>query len=182
MTYKLAALLVALALACLGMTATAQPEGFHAGTLIEDYGPIATIEDRDAIPEGATFKISFDVIDRAEQGTLNRSFVGAARFLNMHTEAGIPPENMSLAIVIHGSAVLDITNAAFYGQSNELENANAGLIAELLKHGVEVHVCGQSAAYNGITTADLLPGVRMSLSAMTSHALLQQNGYTLNPF
>ena len=33
-----------------------------------------------------------------------------------------------------------------------------------------------------ITGGDLLPGVEMSLSAMTAHALLQQDGYTLNPF
>jgi len=29
---------------------------------------------------------------------------------------------------------------------------------------------------------DLLPGVERVLSAMTLHALLQQQGYTLNPF
>ncbi len=42
--------------------------------------------------------------------------------------------------------------------------------------------CGQSAASNHIANADLLPGVKMSLSAMTAQALLQQSGYTLNPF
>ena len=34
----------------------------------------------------------------------------------------------------------------------------------------------------GITPDDLIPGVEMSLSAMTAHALLQQNGFTVNPF
>jgi len=28
----------------------------------------------------------------------------------------------------------------------------------------------------------LAPGVEMTLSAMTAHALLQQDGYTMNPF
>jgi hypothetical protein len=28
----------------------------------------------------------------------------------------------------------------------------------------------------------ILPGVEMALSAMTAHALLLQQGYTLNPF
>tara|TARA_Y100000588_G_scaffold170524_1_gene184375 strand:+ start:507 stop:614 length:108 start_codon:yes stop_codon:yes gene_type:complete len=28
----------------------------------------------------------------------------------------------------------------------------------------------------------LIPGVQMALSAMTAHAQLQQQGYTLNPF
>jgi len=34
-------------------------------------------------------------------------------------------------------------------------------------------------AFEGV---DLLPNVEMALSAMTAHALLQQDGYTLNPF
>jgi intracellular sulfur oxidation DsrE/DsrF family protein len=47
---------------------------------------------------------------------------------------------------------------------------------------VRIFVCGQSAAYYDVTTNDLLPGVEMALSAMTVHALLQQQGYSLNPF
>ncbi|MEO9968495.1 MAG: DsrE family protein [Hyphomonadaceae bacterium] len=182
MIHKLAALVCALVLPSLYMTATGQIENFHTGPLIEDYGPVATVEGREPIPEGTVFKVSFDIVDRAESGAINPKLVSAARFLNMHTEAGVPPENMSLALVIHGSAVHDMTNADFYGQSNELENENAALIAELIKHGVEIYICGQSAAFNGIAKSDLLPDVRLSLSAMTSHALLQQDGYTLNPF
>jgi hypothetical protein len=33
-----------------------------------------------------------------------------------------------------------------------------------------------------IAPEDLLPGVTIGLSAMSTHALLQQQGYTLNPF
>ena len=61
-------------------------------------------------------------------------------------------------------------------------SAGAGLIAALTDHGVRIIVCGQSAAYYDVATDDLLPGVEMALSAMTAHALLQQQGYTLNPF
>lgn len=182
MNYKIAPLIAAMILSGFAMTASAQPDGFHPGTFIEEFGPVATINDRDPIPEDATFKVSFDLADRAEPGTLNRQLVSAARFLNMHAEAGVPAENMSLAMVIHGSAVQDVTNENAYGAANGQANANATLVGELLKHGVEIHVCGQSAAYQGLTKVDLLPGVRMSLSAMTAHALLQQEGYTLNPF
>lgn len=48
--------------------------------------------------------------------------------------------------------------------------------------GVRIIVCGQSAAHYEVATGELLPGVEMALSAMTAHALLQQEGYTLNPF
>jgi intracellular sulfur oxidation DsrE/DsrF family protein len=43
-------------------------------------------------------------------------------------------------------------------------------------------LCGQSAAANGVKKADLIEGVELHLSAMTAHALLQQDGYTVNPF
>jgi len=56
------------------------------------------------------------------------------------------------------------------------------LIKELTENGVEIYLCGQSAAYYGIEKKDLLPNVRMALSAMTAHAILQQKDYTVNPF
>jgi hypothetical protein len=36
--------------------------------------------------------------------------------------------------------------------------------------------------YYDIGKDDLLPKVELSLSAMTTHAQLQSQGYTLNPF
>ena len=61
-------------------------------------------------------------------------------------------------------------------------SASADLVATLIDHGVRIIVCGQSAAYYDVETDDILPGVEMAMSAMTVHALLQQQGYTLNPF
>jgi len=65
---------------------------------------------------------------------------------------------------------------------NKAENANAGIIKALLDKNTRIIVCGQSAAFYEIKNEDLLPGVEMALSAMTAHAVLQQEGYTLNPF
>jgi intracellular sulfur oxidation DsrE/DsrF family protein len=158
--------------------AHAGPEDFHDGILIPDYGQIAAVPEAMAIPEGAEFKIAFDIAKAAEPGEINRRIASSARLLNMHAEAGLPPEATSIAIIIHGGAHKDLTIDTAYGG----ENANAGLIAALIDAGVRIELCGQTAAYYGITKADLLPGVELSLSAMTSHALLQNEGYTLNPF
>jgi intracellular sulfur oxidation DsrE/DsrF family protein len=56
------------------------------------------------------------------------------------------------------------------------------LVEALLEADVRFILCGQSAAAYGIKPEDLIPGVEMSLSAMTAHALLQANGFTANPF
>lgn len=166
----------------LAVPAIAQPDGFHFGPVILDDGPVAAIENRQAIPEGTKLRVSMDVVDRAKAGEKNRHFVTAARFLNMHAQAGMPIDATKLALVIHGSAVHDVTNDKFHHANHQTSNANRALVEALLENGVEVYVCGQSAYFNGVKTEDLLPGVTMSLSAITAHALLQQNGYTLNPF
>ena len=61
-------------------------------------------------------------------------------------------------------------------------HGNAELVKVLVDHGVRIYVCGQTAAYYDVAQKDLLPGVELALSAMTMHAVPQQQGFTLNPF
>ncbi len=163
--------------------ALAGPEAFHVGTAIPAYGKVATIASAE-LPADTKFKVAFDVGKGADAGKVNRGFEGAARFINMHVEAGVPVENIELAIVVHGKASWELTHDAWYKAKTETDevNANAPLLAALLEEGVKIVLCGQSAAWHGIAREDLLPGIEMSLSAMTAHALLQQQGYSLNPF
>lgn len=172
----------ALAATLASASAAAQPERFATGPLIEDFGPVAEIETDFEIPADAVLRHSFDFAEPARPGETNRSLESAARFLNMHAAAGIPADNMQLALVVHGGAVRDVTRQAHYETHRGGENANIPLIAALLEQNVRIIVCGQSAAFYGVDNEDLLPGVEMALSAMTAHALLQQDDYTLNPF
>lgn len=171
-------ILVSLFAANFGCTAIAGPEDFHAGTVIEDFGQVAEVKAAPSLPQGAIFKVAFDVAEAAEAGTVNRRIESAARLINMHAEAGVAPEDTQIAIVVHGGAAMDLVTDHRYGA----KNATAGLISALTDAGVSIELCGQTAAYYDIEASDLLPGVRMSVSAMTAHALLQQDGYTLNPF
>lgn len=154
-----------------------------SGAMAEDrpvpgYGPTRAVPGAAPIPEGTKFRIAYDISEGAATGTLNRRIESAARFLNMHAAAGVSAADMELVVVVHGTAALDLTTDERYGG----ENLNAGLIAALQAAGVRIVMCGQSAAARGIDPDDLLPGVELSLSAMTEHALLQQQGFTLNPF
>ena len=169
-----AAMLMAITMA---PAALAGEDAFHAGAVIADYGQVATVDADAAIPADTKFKIAFDIKTAGDAGEVNRAINSAARFLNMHAEAGVDPADISLALVVHGGAVHDVAKPA-----DGAENPNAALIAALADKRVKFYVCGQSAAYYDIGNDDLLPGVEMALSAMTMHALLQQEGYTLNPF
>ncbi|UTW53990.1 DsrE family protein [Kordiimonas sp. SCSIO 12610] len=160
----------------------AQSDKFKTGPLITDYGPVARVKGAMAIPDGTKFKVSFDLTKQADAGTINRKLESVARFLNMHVANGVPAKDIELALVVHGSAVFDFVNDEKYGDKNGQSNSNKSLISELQKHNVKIYICGQSATYQGVNVDDLLPDVKMSLSAMTAHALLQQMGFTINPF
>ena len=180
--------------------AFAGPDAFKRGQTIPEFGKIAEIKVDQPVYKHHKFKVVFDVNKQADAGALNRNLVSAARFINMHTAAGVKEKNIKLAIVLHGGAATDVTRDRFYKAAQKKKaaadttvikgadaldlksNANAALVKTLIDHGVEFYVCGQTAAYYDIDNTDLLPDVKMALSAMTAHALLQQKGYTLNPF
>ena len=57
-----------------------------------------------AIPPDTKFKLRFDVEEKAKPGSINQTFDLAARFINLHVAAGIPLDNIDIAIVVHGGA------------------------------------------------------------------------------
>lgn len=161
------------ALSTLVGASLAQDGEFKTGPVFEDFGPHATIAGAAPVAADAVFRVSFDTKTKADDGAANRTLTSAARFINMHVAAGVEVSNINLAVVVHGKAVHDVVAAS---------DANLALIDALTTNNVRIIVCGQSAAYYGVATTDLAPRVEMALSAMTAHARLQQNGYTLNPF
>ena len=74
------------------------------------------------------------------------------------------------------------STTALAGPHNAADANSAELVAAFTEQGVRTIVCGQRAAYYVIATDDLLTGVEIASSAMTAHVVLQQQGYTLNPF
>ncbi|MFK8054463.1 MAG: DsrE family protein [Woeseiaceae bacterium] len=151
---------------------------FERGPVIEAFGPVAIGETSLPLSPESRFKIAFDVASAAKDKSHSRQLESAARLLNLHAKLGIPQDRTEIAIVVHGAAALDLTKDQRYGR----KNPSADLIAALIDAGVTIQLCGQTAAYRDIEIADLLPGIEVLPSAMTAHALLQQDGFTLNPF
>jgi len=154
-------------------TALADEGAFSTGPVFADFGPVADVGVTMPIPPGTVFRHNFDVAEPAPDGEPNPTLESAARFINMHARAGITPDKVRVAVVVHGSAVNDVADE---------RSSSARLVAALVDRGVRIIVCGQSAAHYDVATGDLLPGVEMALSAMTAHAVLQQEGFSLNPF
>jgi intracellular sulfur oxidation DsrE/DsrF family protein len=177
--FALASLLLLAAAPALAQSRAA----FGPGPVLADVGPIAPVESDVPIPKGSVFRIAFDVNEKATPGELSRRIETAARTLNMHVAAGVPQKHVHIVVIFHGPGAQDLLGDAAYGKRNDGKaNGSADALKKLMGVGVEFILCGQSAASLGIKKADLIPGVKMALSAITAHALYQQRGYTLNPF
>lgn len=170
-----------LILSCILVASVCSAAEFSAGPVFQDYGKKVQVKGV-RFNADTQFKVAFDVAKGAEPGELNRQFDSLARFINMHVASGVPAENIELALVVHGSATLDLLADPAYQQKQGGKNANIALLNALMANHVRVIVCGQSAAAHGYANDAFLPGVEVALSAMSAHALLQQQGYTLNPF
>jgi intracellular sulfur oxidation DsrE/DsrF family protein len=158
----------------------------HSGKIIKDYGKIYEVTNPEFKTDTtAQFKVVFDVgrnFDNPEKP--NSLIETAARFINMHREAGVPAKNIKVALVIHGSATNEILKNEFYQEKfPEISvNPNAELISQLSNQGVQVILCGQAAASRKITKAEALPEVQIALSALTALIQLQNEGYRLINF
>jgi len=157
-------------------------EAFTRGPVFAKYGENATVENGIENAAEQHFKVAFDIFEEVQGDGVNRSFNSVARFINMHVRAGVALANIEVAIVVHGKASPQLLNPEAYEKRFSKANVNQDLLEQLMAAGVTIALCGQSAAFADVDSKDLLPGVKMSLSAMTAHALLQQQGYTLNPF
>jgi intracellular sulfur oxidation DsrE/DsrF family protein len=154
------------------------------GPVIEQFGPVYDVDSPDFVtPINMTYRAVFDVAqspDAADQ--LNPRIESLARFLNMQARAGVKPEQVKLALVVHGAAAKNMLSNAAYKAKFGVDNPNAPLLTALQSKGVRVILCGQTAAHSGFSRQDLAPGVEIALSAMTALVVLQSEGYELIAF
>ena len=97
-----------------------------------------------------------------------------------------------IVAVFHGDAAYLILNDAAYnadrhiltddkynaGQQVKTGNPYAAMITGLMNKGVQIELCGATAAANHWGNADLLPGVKVNTNAMVRVTQLEQQGYT----
>jgi len=150
------------------------------GPVIEDYGSTYIVENPDIATETESeMKVIFDVDKSSEdKSEVNKYIEVAARFLNMHTNLGMKREQLKAAMTIHAGAAKDVLNNDVYKRKYGVDNPNFELIKALTQAGVDVIICGQSAAKNEMSRGDIIPGVKVALSATTALIQYQSKGYS----
>ena len=160
--------------------------GFYAfsqqtqtGPIIQDYGAVWEIENPDfAMDKSQEFKVVFDVKVGPESDTeVNRNLNTVARFLNMHAQHGVPTSQLKAALIVHGTAARNLLTDEGHQQRYGVPNPNRELVEQLMEANVEVIMCGQSSKTRDLPKEELIPGVKIALSAMTANIQLQNQGY-----
>ena len=89
--------------------------------------------------------------------------------------------------VFHGDAAYLVLNDDSYDANRHVQtghpvhtgNPYAKLLTGLMEQGVQIELCGATAAANHWINKDLLPGVKVNTNAMVRVTQLEQDGYTL---
>jgi intracellular sulfur oxidation DsrE/DsrF family protein len=86
-----------------------------------------------------------------------------------------------IIIVFHGNAAPLVLNDDSYNADHHVQTGNpyGKLVTALMKQGVQIELCGATAAANHWGNANLLPGVKVNTDAMVRVTELQQKGFTL---
>ncbi len=154
------------------------------GPILEGFGPVYFMGEVDfATPLDSDFKGLFDVSQAAaDADARSAALETAARFLNMHAQAGVPRERLGAAIVLHGGAARYALSHPAYRARYEVDNPNLALIEALHGAGTRVVICGQTAAARGYAKDELAAPIELALSAMTAIKVLQDAGYQIVSF
>jgi len=141
----------------------------------------------DAITDKPDINLKYKLVISLASGTndpdkikeLNRGLAEAGRIINLHLAAGVPKENMEVVIVTHGKALYALLNSEAFKRQFKAENPNADIIKELENAGARFVACGQAMQFLEIKNEELLPEVKIALSAKTALSTYQLKGYVL---
>ena len=154
------------------------------GPVFKSLGSVYEVPEADFVPDSTqVLKAIFDIERLQEDPTeVNPLINSLARYINMHVQRGILLENIHLAFVVHGVSGKDVLTNEAYNKRYGMDNPNTAHIKALAEKGVHMFICGQSATWSGYAKSEIMPEVKMALSAMTVLTVYQANGYSLIRF
>lgn len=168
-----------------GAQAPTIPGQQMSGPVIQSTGMSIKVDDPTfALPAGHLFKAVFEInAGGGDTVKVNEQLNNVARYYNLHVRHGIPESQVRGAAVFHGSGwTALLTDAAFAARFGGKPNPSRKLTEELIQHGAQLVLCGQTAGARGIRRDELLPGVKVAISAMTAMQVLQADGYSFIPW
>lgn len=155
-----------------------------SGPVIQSTGQSFKVENPTfGIPADHEFKAVFVIDAGGDTARANLQLTTIARFFNINARHGYAENHILAAAVVHGGGWPDLLNdAAYAARFGGRSNPSRRLVEELVQHGAQIVLCGQTAGARGIQRDELLPGVKVAISAMSALNFLQASGYRYNPW
>lgn len=127
-----------------------------------------------------TYRVIFDVSQGGPDDKPLKGLERAASLVNMLATGGVDTHHRQIVVVLHGAATPSVlSDTAWVARGKGGANPSSALIRALIAAGVQVRLCGQAMIGNGISEAELEPGVAVDLAALTTVIHHQQAGYAL---
>ncbi len=123
------------------------------------------------------FNVSIGSKDSAKIRKVNSGLSEVGRVINLHIASGIPKENLEVVVVVHGMALFSVANNEAYQSNFKIDNPNLVLMKELEDAGAKFIACGQAMAFLEFKHKDLLPNVKISITAQTALSNYQLKGF-----
>lgn len=146
---------------------------------------IIPVKDITEIPDpNIDYKILFELVGNNPDSTIKEINYGlneVARQINLHVASGIPVKRLMFVIVAHAGALHALKNNEAFQKKYKMDNPNIKLIDDLKKMGVKFIVCGQAMAFLNVKKEELLPDIKISLTAQTVISHYQLKGFVLHP-
>jgi intracellular sulfur oxidation DsrE/DsrF family protein len=154
---------------------------FNAGTM----SGVLPVKNVDEMPDtNRDYKLLFEFTLPSSDTThksMNDGYTQMCRILNLHVASRIPWNRIHTVILIHGPSLFSVINNDTYKAKYKTDNPNIKIVEELQNAGVKFIVCGQYMTFVEIKKEQLLPGIKLSLTAKTVLSNYQEQGYVLYP-
>ena len=149
------------------------------------FSGIIPVKDPTEIPDpNIDYKILFELTANNPDSTtkeINAGLDEIARVINLHIASGIPVKRIMPVIVVHAAALNALKNNDAYHKKYKTDNPNIKLISDLEKIGARFIACGQAMEFFEVKKEELLPVVKISLTAQTAITQYQLKGYVWHP-
>jgi len=111
--------------------------------------------------------------------SINEGLAEIGRIINLHVAAGVPKENLELAIVVHGSALNVYLNNENYLKKFKTNNPNIDILKQFTALHAHLIACGQAEIFFQIPPENMMPEVKTAYSARVALSTYQLKGYVL---
>jgi len=152
-------------------------------TMYSGVLPVNTITNAADYPNAYKLVFDFSVAktEDLKNGKVSMGIEELIRIINLHKAAGIPENQLNIAVIVHGPATPTFLNNETYIKQFGISNPNLDLIRQLQEKGVVFTVCGQTLQFRELEMPQLVKGMQKSFSARTALSTYQLKGYILFP-